>query len=221
LSIGQASTPSGLRVLIADDHDAFRAGVRKALEARGFLVVADVPDADSAVAAAIREQPDIALIDLAMPGDGLTAIAQIARRVRGTLVIALTVSEASDDVRNAIANGASGYVLKGGSGDELATLLQDAYRGSPAYSQALVPQLIEALQHGSHRRLTLPGGPVSLTPREWDVAQLMREGLPSKAIAVQLGVSPITARKHVASIVHKLGAHDRATAVQMLALFSG
>lgn len=209
----------GLRFLVADDDASFREAVRAALEVRGFVVVAEAADAPAAIEAAIRERPDICLVDLAMPGEGLTAVAEIAKRVRHTLVIVLTGSDRSSDVRSAIALGASGYLLKGMSGYELATVLEEAFRGRAAFSPALVPRLIEALNRGVRRRLVLPTGAVSFTAREWDVAELLREGWPSKKIAAQLGVSPITARKHVASVVRKLAAHDRGTATQMLRIF--
>lgn len=208
-----------LRVLIADDHAPFRAGVRDALEARGFEVVADAADAQTAIDGALRERPDICLIDLDMPGSGLSAIAPIVKRVPQTLVIVLTVSDRTGDLRTAIAHGASGYLLKGMSGTELATVLGAAYRGKSAVSTAVIPQLVAELRRVSGRRLVLPTGAISLTDREWEVAELLRDGLPSKAIAVQLGLSPITARKHVASLVKKLGARDRKTAVQTLQAF--
>lgn len=210
----------GLRFLIADDHAPFRELVRGELEARGFVVAAEAGDAAAAIAAALRERPDLCLVDLGMPGNGLTAVAEIAKRVPSTLVIVLTGSDQLADVRDAIALGASGYLLKGMTGEEIATALGGALRGRAAFSPALVPRLIDALNRRVRRRLVLPTGTVSLTAREWDVAELLREGWPSKVIATQLGVSPVTARKHVASVVRKLSAPDRTTAAQLLRMFA-
>lgn len=208
-----------LRFMIADDHAPFRAGVVEALVARGFVSVGDVADAESAIALAVRERPDICLIDLHMPGQGLTAVGQIARRVREALIIVLTVSDRSEDLLAALSQGAAGYLIKGMTGEQLATALRAAYDGEAALSRALVPVLVDHLRRGTRRRLVLPDGNVSLTAREWDVAELMRDRQPTKAIAMKLGLSPVTVRRHVATIVQKLGAPDRETAVQMLRTF--
>jgi two-component system nitrate/nitrite response regulator NarL len=208
-----------LTFLIADDHEPLRAGIREALEAQGFAFAAEAADTASAVAAAVREQPDICLIDLDMPGNGLSAVAQIAKRVPTTTIIVLTVSAKSADLLAALERGASGYLLKGISGEELATTLRAAYRGEPALSRSLVSHLINQVRRGPRRRLVLPTGTVSLTAREWDVGELLRAGLPTEEIAVRLGVSPVTVRRHVALLLKKIGAPNRDAAVEALKMF--
>jgi two-component system nitrate/nitrite response regulator NarL len=208
-----------LTLLIADNHAPLRAGIREELEARGFALVAEAADTPSAVAAAVRERPDICLIDLEMPGDGLAAVAQIARRVPTTTIVVLTASEKATDVLAALERGASGYLLKGISGEDLATTLRAAYRGEAALSRSLVVHLINQVRRGSRRRLVLPTGTVSLTAREWDVGELLRAGLPTEEIAARLGLSPVTVRRHVALLLKKIGAPNRAAAVEALKLF--
>lgn len=203
-------------VLVADDDAAFRRGVRRALEAHGFLVIAEVDNAASAIAAVSRLEPDICVIELELPGEGLNAIARIAKASPNTLVVVLTASDQQEDVVAAFTRGASGYLLKEISGERLASTLLAAYRGEPAVSRSLVPYLVEEIRRGSARRLALPEGPVTLTPREWDVGELLLEGIPTADIAERLGVSPITVRRHVGLLLRKVGADNREEAVRKL-----
>ena len=203
-------------VLVADHDAALRRGVREALEAHGFIVVAEVDDATSAVAGASRLEPDICLIELDLPGEGLDAIGRIAKASPRTLIVVLTESDRQEDVVAAFTRGASGYLLKGISAERLASTLQAAYRGEPALSRSLVPHLVDEIRRGSARRLTLPEGPVTLTPREWDVGELLLEGSSTAEIAERLGVSPITVRRHVGLLLRKLGAETREEALKKL-----
>jgi len=116
----------------------------------------------------------------------------------------------------AFTRGASGYLLKEISGEQLAATLRGAYHGEPPLSRSLVPYLVDEIRRGSARRLALPNGPVTLTPREWEVGELLREGRSTTEIAETLGVSPITVRRHVGLLVNKLGAKDRQEAVGLL-----
>jgi len=205
-----------LRVLVADDELPHRRGVREALEANGFSVVAEADDAASAIALATRQRPDVCLIEVELPGDGLHAIARISRASSQTLIIVLSRSDRPDDVVNAFTRGASGYLVKGIGGDLLASTLRAALRGEAALSRSLVPYLVDEIRRGSGRRLTLPGGPVTLTPREWEVGDLLREGLSTTEIAARLGVTPVTVRRHVGLLLQKLGAQSREEAVGLL-----
>jgi DNA-binding NarL/FixJ family response regulator len=203
-------------VLIADDEVAFRRGVRDALEADGFTVVAEVGDASSALAAATRLRPDVCLIEPELPGEGLSAIARIAKTSPQTLIVALSRSDRGEDVVAALTRGASGYLLKKHSGERLGATLRSAFRGEPALSRSLVPHLVGEIRRGSSRRLALPGGTVTLTPREWEVGELMREGRSTGEIAERLGVSPVTVRRHVSLLLQKLGVKSRQAAVETL-----
>ncbi len=213
------SIPPPLSVLIADDSATFRSGIRAALEPAGFVIVAEAADTTSAVAAAVTKQPDICLIDIDMAGNGMNAVAAIARRVPGSTIVVLTTSSDSADLLAALKRGASGYLLKGIPAEELAKTLIAARLGEPALSRAMVPALIDQVRSRSQRRITLPDGPVELTGREWDVAELLRDGLNTVEISRRLSLSPVTVRRHVASLLKKLGAPNRAAAVRALKMF--
>jgi DNA-binding NarL/FixJ family response regulator len=159
---------------------------------------------------------DICLIELELPGDGLLAIGRIARSSPETLIVVLSRSERAEDVVNAFTRGASGYLLKGISGERLAASLGAAHRGESAVSRSLVPFLVDEVRRGSERRIALPGGPVTLTRREWEVGGLLDEGLSTGEIADRLGVSPVTVRRHVGLLLQKLGAETRDEAVELL-----
>jgi two-component system nitrate/nitrite response regulator NarL len=203
-------------VLIADDDIPHRRTVREALERDGFVVVGEASDAAAAIGAATRLRPDICLIEIELPLEGLSAVGRIAKASPETLIVVLSRSERPEDVVTAITRGASGYLLKGISGERLASTLRGAYRGEPPLSRSLVPYLVDEIRRGSVRRLTLPAGSVTLTPREWEVGELLREGRSTTEIAETLGVSPITVRRHIGLLLGKLGAKDREAAVELL-----
>jgi len=206
-------------VVIADPDTAFRTFVRKALQADGFRLVAEVEDARRAVGVVRRARPDLVLLDLEPPGRALEAIARVARAGAPTLVVVLTASDRPEDVVGALEQGASGYLLKGLNGERLAATLRAALRGEPAVSRAVVSHLVDEIRQQPARKLALPEGAVTLTPREWQVGQLLRDGQSTAEIAARLGLSPVTVRRHVGLLVNKLGAEDRATAVEKLRAF--
>jgi DNA-binding NarL/FixJ family response regulator len=208
-----------LSVLVADDDAAHRRGVRRALEADGFFVVAESGDVDAAISAAARLQPDILLLEIELPGDGLAAIGRIVKASPHTLIVVLSRSNRPDDVVTALTRGASGYLLKGISGERLAYTLRGAYDGEPPLSRSLVPHLVDEIRRGSERRLLLPNGAVTLTPREWEVGELLRERHSTAEIAERLGVSPVTVRRHVGLLLHKIGAESREAAVDLLRVY--
>ena len=203
-------------VLIADDDIPHRRAVREALERDGFVVVGEASDAAAAIGATTRLRPDICLIEIELPLEGLSAVGRIAKASPETLIVVLSRSDHPEDVVTAITRGASGYLLKGISGERLASTLRGAYQGEPPLSRSLVPYLVEEIRRGSVRRLTLPAGSVTLTPREWEVGELLREGRSTTEIAETLGVSPITVRRHIGLLLGKLGAKDREAAVELL-----
>lgn len=213
---GGNAAPEHPSVVIADDDISLRRESRDALEAHGFVVVAEASDAAAAIGATTRLKPDICLIEIELPLEGLNAIGRIAKASPQTLVVVLSRSDSPEDVVTAFTRGASGYLLKGISGERLASTLRSAYAGEPPLSRSLVPYLVDEVRRGSIRRLTLPGGPVTLTPREWEVGELLRDGHTTTEIADRLGVSPITVRRHVSLLLSKLGVEDREAAVDLL-----
>ena len=212
--------PDPVRALLADSDKDARAALCVALEAAGFVVAAEAEDAASAIRAAVHEKPELCLVDLDLRGDGLNAIAVITRRQRGATVVALNGSADGNRMVAALDRGASGYLLKEMSADELSRSLRAALKGEPAIPRSMVPTLIAHVRSRPPRRIALPDGPgVELTAREWDVAALARNDLSTGEIALRLGLSPVTVRRHLASIASKLGAVNRAEAVRLLKLF--
>lgn len=181
-----------------------------------FTVVAEAGNAAQAIASASRLQPDVCLIDVELPGGGLNAIAGIAKASPGSLIVVLSRSDRAGDVVAAVARGASGYLLKGLSGERLASTLRAAFAGEPAVSRSLVPHLVAEMRRESGRRLTLPKGAVTLTPREWEVGEMLVTGSTTAEIAGRLGVAPVTVRRHVGQLLQKLGAETREEAVETL-----
>jgi DNA-binding NarL/FixJ family response regulator len=205
--------------VVADDHAPTRAGVRLALEGHGFAVCAECADAASAVAAAERHRPDLCLIDIGMPGNGIEAAAQIIGRLPETAVVMLTVSRDDDDLFEALRAGASGYLLKDTNPTRLASALRGVLAGEPVLSPALVGRLMEEFRSDgarSRRRLLKKRRGLELTGREWEVLELLRDGLSTPEIAVRLSISPITVRRHVARTLKALQVSDREAALRLL-----
>jgi DNA-binding NarL/FixJ family response regulator len=209
-----------LTVLIADDSATFRAGIRAELEQRGLAVAGEAGTVDDAVRLASALRPDVCLVDFALPGNGLAAVSRIAKDAPSTCVVVIADSDASADVLASLERGAAGYLLKTVNGEELAASLRAASRGEPALSRSLVPVLVSHVRRGSRRRLVLPTGPVSLTAREWDVGELLRDGYTTDEIATRLGLSPVTVRRHLGLMMAKVGASTRDAAVQTLRAYA-
>lgn len=207
------------RVLVADDHAATRAGIRRALEGRGFEVCAEAADGPAAVAAAVRERPDVCLLDIRMPGNGISAASEIVAALPETAVVMLTVSRDDDDLFTALRVGAAGYLLKDVAAERLPEALASVLSGEAALPGTLVARLVEEFrERGRRRLLTLPGRHgVELTAREWEVLQLVRRERTTAEIAEALFVSETTVRTHVAAILRKLRVPDRRAAVRLLA----
>lgn len=205
-------------VLIADDHAPTRAAIRASLESGDFQVCAECADADTAIEAATRLQPDVCLLDIQMPGSGIAAAARIAKRLPETSIVMLTVSHAESDFFDALRVGAAGYLLKDTDPNRLPELLRSVVRGEGVLSPSLVARLIEEFrERGRRRRISVGAEAVELTSREWEVLDLLRQGLTTADIARRLFIAPVTVRTHVSSILRKLRAVDRDEALQRVA----
>ena len=207
-------------VLIADDHVPTRAAVRAALERGGFDVCAEAPDAATSVALVRQLRPDVALLDIHMPGDGIRAAAEIAAHMPETSVVMLTVSSADDDLFAALKAGASGYLLKDTDPGRLPLALRGVLDGEAALPRTLVRRLVEEFQirgEGSWSRVPVLGKrPARLTNREWEVLEGLGEGLTTAEISERMFISAVTVRSHVSSILRKLRVPNRAGAVRVL-----
>jgi DNA-binding NarL/FixJ family response regulator len=194
-----------------------RASLRRLLERDGFEVCVEAFDAEAAVEQALRERPDICLISVLAPPSGRRATRQIASALPETAIVILTASERRDDLVGAIKAGAVGYLLKSEKQEELPSILRSVLAGEAAIPRTLVAPLVRELQtHGRRRAIAGEKGSAELTGREWEVIELMCEGLDTAEIAERLVVSPVTVRRHVSGILRKLGVKDRAEAVALV-----
>ena len=206
------------RVLVADDHAPTREDIRAAIEAdERFTVVAVAGDAAGAVQAAIRERPDVALLDMRMPGSGAAAAWEITARLPDTRAVMLTISRADDDLFAALRAGASGYLLKSMPFDAIGDQLAEVLDGHVAMPPELVSRLVEEFRDTAPRRRTLlsRNAGAQLTSREWQVLDYLRQGLATGEIARRLFVSPARVRRHVAAVLRKLRVPDREAAVRL------
>lgn len=207
-----------LRVLIADDHAPTRSGVRRALESGGITVCGEAKDAGSAVVVAAATRPDIVLLDIRMPGSGIRAARDIADQLPNTAIVMLTVSRSDEDLFDALKAGASGYLMKDTDPSRLPSTLECVVNGEAALSRTLVAKLIEEFRRRSgRRRLSVLGrGTARLTEREWEVLDLLQDGLSTSDIARRLYISDVTVRSHVSAIIKKLNVDSRAAAVRLV-----
>jgi DNA-binding NarL/FixJ family response regulator len=204
-----------VRVVIADDHAPTRMGVRASLEEAGFEICAEASTAPAAVDACREHAPDVALLDIHMPGNGVVAAQQIAAARPDTAIVMLTVSRDDEDLFDALRAGARGYLLKDIDPSRLGPALRGVLDGEAALPRNLVSRLMEEFRRRDDRPAA-PQGPLSkLTSREWETLDLMRQGFSTAAIAQKLVVSPVTVRTHVSAILRKLRVADRQAAVDL------
>lgn len=207
-----------VRVLIADDHAPTRADVRRALDAdERFEICADTADAAGAVQAAIRERPDICLLDVSMPGGGLSAVWEIAARLPRTKVVMLTVSCEDADLFAALRAGAEGYLLKTMNFTELPDALHGVCSGEAAIPPMLVARVLKRFRTGEPR-LRQPLDHKSgerLTSREWEVLELLAQRRSTAEIASGLVITASAVRAHITAVVRKLNVPDRAAAIDL------
>jgi DNA-binding NarL/FixJ family response regulator len=206
------------RVLVADGHLPTRTGIRLLLERSGFEVCAEAEDADAAVAAALRERPELCLVGADLPGGGFRATARITAQVSVTDVVVLAGAADEDGVADALRAGASGYLPADSDPGGLVRALHAVRRGEAVVPRSLLGPLVEQFRVGERgRRLSVPGrAEVKLTRRQSEVLGLMREGLETVEIAGRLGLAAVTVRRHIGLVLEKLGASDRAEALQLV-----
>jgi DNA-binding NarL/FixJ family response regulator len=200
-----------IRVVVADDHPAFRAGLRLLLQDSGLDVVAEAADGVQALAAVEQTRPDVALLDLQMPGlTGVEVTKRLHEVAPGTRVLVLTMIEADETVLAAIRAGAWGYLLKGAGQEEIERAVRSVASGEAVYGAGIAERVMAffAARSGG----ALPPLP-ELSDREREVLRLAAEGRPNAEIARRLFLSEKTVRNHVSSIFTKLGVTDRASAV--------
>jgi len=205
--------------MVVDDHPLFRDGLISLLEASGHVVVGQAGDGNEAVAEALRLQPDVVLMDIAMPQfDGMDALRKIKAEAPQIKVVMLTASEDDASLIIAIKSGAQGYLLKTLSAEEILTSLERLTRDELAISNQDINRIVEGLIGLVNQPADNPKD--ILTVREVELLQLVADGLSNKSIAQQLSVSENTVKYHIRQILMKLDAQNR-TEATILAMRAG
>lgn len=205
-----------IRIAIVDDHPLFREGVTRSLsEIGGFEIVGEGATAQDAERIASTVQPDILLLDISMPGGGLTAVTSILEGRPAQKIVMLTVSEANADVTKALNAGVQGYILKGVGSRALAEILHNVAAGESYLSPTLSARLLSDLQspqptNGVADRLR------HLTDRQTEILRLVAEGLSNKEVALRLELQEKTVKHHMTGVLSKLNVRNRTEAALMM-----
>lgn len=198
---------SAVRILLADDHELVRHGLRLSLETEpDFAVVAEASDGAAAVRAGLSQTIDLAVMDVAMPRlTGIQAARQLTEQRPDLKVLILSMHDNEQFFFEALRAGASGYVLKSAAHEDLVSACRAAVRGEPfLYPRGVAALVREFLEHGPEAQLQDP-----LSPRETEVVKLIAEGLTSREIAGVLHISDKTVERHRSNVLDKLGLRDR------------
>jgi DNA-binding NarL/FixJ family response regulator len=202
-------TEPDVSVMVVDDHPMWRDGVARDLQERGFEVRATTGDAVSALRIAKTVRPDVVLMDLDL-GDtsGVRASREITQEIPGTRVLVLSASGEHSDVLEAVKAGASGYLVKSASAEELVDAIQRTAAGDAVFTPGLAGLVL-----GEYRRMSVnPGAEANapqLTDRETDVLRFVAKGMTARQIANKLVISHRTVENHVQSTLRKLQLHNR------------
>ena len=205
-----------IRIAIVDDHPLFREGVTRSLsEIGGFEIVGEGATAQDAERIASTVQPDILLLDISMPGGGLSAVASILAVHPAQKIVMLTVSETNADVTTALNAGVQGYILKGVGSRALADILRNVAAGEGYLTPTLSARLLSDLQspqsaNGVADRLR------QLTERQTEILRLVAEGLSNKEVALRLELQEKTVKHHMTGVLSKLNVRNRTEAALMM-----
>ena len=202
---------ASFRILVADDHEVVRHGVRSLLEAHpGWEVIAEASDGRDAVEKASQMHPDVVILDIGMPNlNGLEATRQILRGHPGARVLILTMHESEQVVREVLEAGARGFLLKSDAGRDLVAAVEALQRNKTFFTSKVAEMVLETFLKSKPRS---PEETFStreiLTPREREIVQLLAEGKSTKEVAVALNLSVKTAETHRSNIMRKLNLHS-------------
>jgi DNA-binding NarL/FixJ family response regulator len=209
-------------VLLADADAPTRVGLRLALAADGFEIVAEARAADEAVNAARELELDAAMVAASLPGGGIDAVREIANERPGVCLVVVSDDPSGEELVDAVLAGASGYVGRDVSQERLPAVLRAVLAGEVALPRRHTRHLLETLRGRDVRRAIVTAqAKGALSDREWDVLQLLADGAPTAEIARRLRISAVTVRRHVSSICAKLGVPDRAGAVAVMKRSAG
>jgi DNA-binding NarL/FixJ family response regulator len=204
-------TDEAIRILVADDHDAFRSGLAALLRTLPGLVLAgEAQTGIEAVERALELQPDVVIMDLNMPGlDGISATRQIVDASPHIAVLVLTMADDDAALFDAVRAGARGYVLKGADRGELSRAIQAVASGEAIFGPDVARRLMAFFAEAPRAAAAFP----ELSLREREVLELVARGLSNQQIQDRLVISPKTVRNHVSNIFSKLHVRDRAAAI--------
>jgi len=207
-----------IRILVADDHEIVRHGVRNLLESEPDLeVIAEATDGRDAVVLCAKKNPDIAILDLGMPGlNGMEATRQIRKQSPTTKILIFTMHETERLVQEVFQAGAQAYVLKSDAGKHLIHAIRAIHQGERFFSSKVTEVIFEGfLRSASGDAPTIASDDaIRPTSREHEIIQLLAEGKSNKEVAVVLGISVKTAETHRASIMRKLNFHSMSDLVR-------
>ena len=198
-----------LRVMLVDDHDLFRTGLRNLLEEQGLQIVGEASEGSTALGLVRELAPDVVVMDLNMPGmNGIEATREIARQAPLTRVVVLTISDQDDDVIDAIVAGACGYLLKDSSIQDLMQGIRAASVGEALISPHIAAKVLQRVRASGLDQDTVARGP-ELSDRETEVLRLIANGKDNAQIAGELHISPKTVKNHISNILMKLQIGNR------------
>jgi DNA-binding NarL/FixJ family response regulator len=203
-------TDFATRVLLVDDHQLFRAGLRAQLEEAGVDVVGEAQTGDAALREIRTAAPDVVVMDLNMPGiSGVEAIRQMASVAPRSRVLVLTASDEDADVMDAIMAGACGYLLKDASINELMAGIRAAAEGESLVSPAIAAKVLQRIRETGPEPREEEAEPSPLSDREMQVLRLIASGQDNAQIAAELHISPKTVKNHISNILMKLQIENR------------
>lgn len=202
-----------IRILVADDHTVVREGLRRMLDLEDDMeVVGEARNGRQAVAMAIELEPDVVLMDIAMPGlNGLEATRQLHKALPAARVLVLTAHHDDAYVECAVAAGATGFLLKQTSAQNVCRAIHEVHGGKMYLGKPVARRLARLQQQAVERGGSVTQGRSRLTTRESEVLQLIAEGRANKETAAELGISIKTVEKHRGSLMTKLDIHDTAS----------
>jgi DNA-binding NarL/FixJ family response regulator len=209
-STASEATEAGVRVLLVDDHDLFRTGLRTLLEEQGVEIVGEAANGDDAVMLVEEHAPDVVLMDLEMPGKGgIEATREIAAVAPLTRVVVLTISDQDADVMDAVVAGACGYLLKDATIQDLLRGIVAANRGESLISPAIAAKVLQRVRASSPDLETAQLLTTQLSDRELQVLKLIANGKDNAQIAGELFISAKTVKNHISNILLKLSIENR------------
>jgi len=209
-STASEATEAGVRVLLVDDHDLFRTGLRTLLEEQGVEIVGEAANGDDAVMLVEEHAPDVVLMDLEMPGEGgIEATREIAAVAPLTRVVVLTISDQDADVMDAVVAGACGYLLKDATIQDLLRGIAAANRGESLISPAIAAKVLQRVRASSPDLEAAQLLTTQLSDRELQVLKLIANGKDNAQIAGELFISAKTVKNHISNILLKLSIENR------------